>query len=281
MSFLHYETLTVLAEMITSKFDVYRSGSEIESFFASCQLDFKLSSGSRYPATKGFLIQTNNRSDAPEKLSKVLENVIDPRVFIKAKENHLEAVKYLNQFLEFDGYKLQFDGKRHKLVKNEPNGVILLTLNEKVDQLNLDSVKREAERANKQAEDDPEDAITAACCMVESVCKSLLEKINRPLPKNKDIAHLMKEIQKQLNLLPNREDFPEDFEPDIKQVLGGLSNVANGIGSLRTHAGDAHGKGQWAPKVDSRIARLTINSAATISLFLIETWQRLEMLNRT
>ena len=57
------------------------------------------------------------------------------------------------------------------------------------------------------------------------------------------------------------------------KILGGFSNVSSGIGSLRTHAGDAHGRGKKVARVDSRIARLAIHSASTVALFLIETWQ--------
>lgn len=60
---------------------------------------------------------------------------------------------------------------------------------------------------------------------------------------------------------------------DIKQILGGLANVAGGIGALRTRAGDAHGRGRGTPRVDARVARLAVHSASTLALFLIETWQ--------
>lgn len=60
----------------------------------------------------------------------------------------------------------------------------------------------------------------------------------------------------------------------IKQILGGLANVAGGIGALRTHAGDAHGRGRGTPRVDARVSRLAVHSASTLALFLIETWQK-------
>jgi hypothetical protein len=72
-----------------------------------------------------------------------------------------------------------------------------------------------------------------------------------------------------LNLSPDRE-----VPNDIKQILGGLASVAGGIGALRTHAGDAHGRGRGTPGVDARVARLAVHSASTLALFLIETWQK-------
>ena len=72
-----------------------------------------------------------------------------------------------------------------------------------------------------------------------------------------------------MNLSPERE-----ATADIKQILGGLGNVAGGIGALRTHAGDAHGRGQGTPRVDERVARRAVHAASTLALFLIETWQK-------
>jgi hypothetical protein len=77
-------------------------------------------------------------------------------------------------------------------------------------------------------------------------------------------------VSRHLNLSPERTD----ISPDIKQILGGLASVCGGIGALRTHAGDAHGRGKGTAQVDARIARLAVHAASTISLFLIETWQR-------
>ncbi|WP_446686926.1 abortive infection family protein [Paracoccus niistensis] len=47
-----------------------------------------------------------------------------------------------------------------------------------------------------------------------------------------------------------------------------------GVGSLRTHGGDAHGRERGYARIDARIARLSIHAASTAALFLIETWQR-------
>ena len=88
-----------------------------------------------------------------------------------------------------------------------------------------------------------------------------------------DVKGLVTEVGKHLNISPGRKDLPAEFEQDIRQILGGLSSVTSGIGALRTHAGDAHGRGKLRAAADARIARLAIHSASTVSLFFIETWQ--------
>jgi len=71
---------------------------------------------------------------------------------------------------------------------------------------------------------------------------------------------------------------PSDIDPliegDVRQILSGLATVIAGIGALRTHGGDAHGRERGYGRIDARIARLSIHAASTAALFLIETWQR-------
>ncbi len=54
----------------------------------------------------------------------------------------------------------------------------------------------------------------------------------------------------------------------------GLATTVEGIGALRTHGGDAHGRERGYSRLDRRIASLAIYAAGTVALFLIETWQR-------
>jgi hypothetical protein len=84
---------------------------------------------------------------------------------------------------------------------------------------------------------------------------------------------LLKAVQEPLGLSPGRTDLPAEIEQDVRQVLGGLTSVTKGIGALRTHGGDAHGREKGFRRIDPRIARLALNSASSIALFLIETWE--------
>jgi len=46
------------------------------------------------------------------------------------------------------------------------------------------------------------------------------------------------------------------------------------LGAATHDPGDAHGRERGYRRIDPRIARLAINSASTVSLFLVETWQK-------
>lgn len=147
-------------------------------------------------------------------------------------------------------------------------------LTSKLGVLNFDTVQREISRALESVEKDPEDAVTAACSLVESVCRSILIELKIPLPPKKDIEGVLRAVQEPLGLSPARSDFAPEVAGDIRQILGGLTSVAKGIGSLRSHAGDAHGRERGSIRIDARVARLAIHSASTVALFLIETWEK-------
>jgi hypothetical protein len=140
--------------------------------------------------------------------------------------------------------------------------------------LNFDTVTRDLDRALASAQQDPEDAVTAACATVESVCRSILIDVGESLPDKKDVKALFGAVRKPLGLGPERPDLDPLIADDVRKILSGLGTVVEGIGALRTHGGDAHGRERGYTRLDRRIASLAIHAASTVALFLIETWQR-------
>ena len=140
--------------------------------------------------------------------------------------------------------------------------------------LNFEAVRVEVDRALESAERDPPVAVTAACVIIESVCRSILAELQMEAPAKRDVEGLLRAVQEPLGLHPNRSDLPPLIAADIRQILGGLTSVAKGIGALRTHGGSAHAAEIGQTPVDARIARFAIHSASTIALFLVETWER-------
>ena len=165
-------------------------------------------------------------------------------------------------------------GGRAILAERRGSGAIVEPFIAKVATLDFDTVQIEIARALPNLDSDPEDAVTAACSLVEAVCRSILIELKLPLPPKKDIDGLIRAVQEPLGLSPGRSGLPAEIEADIRQTLSGLTSVAKGIGALRTHAGDAHGREKGFRRIDPRIARLALNAASSLALFLIETWER-------
>lgn len=135
-------------------------------------------------------------------------------------------------------------------------------------------MSQDLDRATRNAEEDPEDAVTAACATLEAVCRSILVELELDLPAKKDVSALVRAVQEPLGLPPGRTDLPDLIAGDIRKVLSGLTTATEGIGALRTHGGDAHGRERGHRRIDPRIARLAIHAASTVALSLIETWER-------
>ena len=61
-------------------------------------------------------------------------------------------------------------------------------------------------------------------------------------------------------------------DDDIKRALGAMSTLVDAIGSLRTHAGSAHGQGRGGYELRERHATLAVNASYTLATFVIQTW---------
>ncbi|MBY3254531.1 abortive infection family protein [Rhizobium laguerreae] len=206
-------------------------------------------------------------------LRKIVELAADPRDFLDMPGKQQEVIDYLNARLIFDGLRLETHSRGVHLVAENQAASVVNALHQAAATIDFDTVKLDLDRALKSADDDPEDAATSACSVVESVCRSILVELNLPFPANKDIRSLYRAVAEPLGLSAGKEGIKDEIADDVRTILGGLASAVQGIGALRTHAGDAHGRERGYRRVDARIARMAIHSASALALFLIETWQ--------
>jgi hypothetical protein len=115
---------------------------------------------------------------------------------------------------------------------------------------------------------DPPAGITAACALIETLCKVYIEDERLELPTKETIKDLWKIVSQHLGLNPGTI-----VGQDLIRILSGLTSVIDGIGALRTHAGSAHGHGRATDILEPRHARLAIHAAHTLATFVIETWE--------
>jgi Abortive infection C-terminus len=262
------------ANETTTMVGLYRSGPKLERFMRSCNVDLRVGNSSRLPALTECLIEVARGMDAQTLLPRIIEAAADPRDFVDAPEKLTNVVDYLNKYLAYDGLEVLRLGQGIRLVVAGKHTPVVSALVDQAETLDFDTVRRDLDRALASADHDPEDAVTAACSTVESMCRSILAELNLPLPPRKDIGALCKAVREPLGVSPDRSDLPTEIVDDVRKVLNGLATVVEGIGALRTHAGDAHGRERGFRRIDTRIARLSIHSASTLALFLLETWQQ-------
>lgn len=154
------------------------------------------------------------------------------------------------------------------IIKSTVQGFGTKALEEVFEKHDFHSLEVEFGRALESVDADPGSAITAACAILEAFFTVYLERHSIDLPKKKSIKPLWGKVQAHLGLDPKGQD-----DQDILKILSGISSIVDGIGAFRTHNGSAHGGGKLRYKTQPRHARLTISSAHTLALFLIETWE--------
>lgn len=131
----------------------------------------------------------------------------------------------------------------------------------------IPSIEAEFNRALGNVNSEPREAVSAACNILESIFKVYISDEGLELPKKQDIQNVWKVVRADLGFDPSRVE-----DDDLKKILSGILSVVDGIGAFRTHASSAHGQGRKRYKLKPRHARLAINSAHTLALFVLETW---------
>ncbi|WP_337054710.1 abortive infection family protein [Pseudoxanthomonas sp. USHLN014] len=129
-------------------------------------------------------------------------------------------------------------------------------------------IEDEFSRAVRFIDSDLPSAVTAACAIVEALCKHYIAQQNLDLPSMQTVKPLCQKVSKHLKLSPDQIE-----DDDLKRVLTGLSSIVDGLGAFRTHAGSAHGQHKRSYKVAPRHARLVVHASHSLCLFIIETWR--------
>lgn len=132
----------------------------------------------------------------------------------------------------------------------------------------LTGLQTEYDRIYLNVETDPAAALTASCALLESLFTIYIQDHDTlTMPTERSIKPLWKVIRKDLNFDPAVVG-----DDDLKTILSGLAAIVEGIGSLRTHKGSAHGQGKKAYKIKPRHARLAAHASFTLAGFVLEAW---------
>lgn len=148
-------------------------------------------------------------------------------------------------------------------------GVPTRTLQQYIQDRDLAAIESEFDRAGQNTENEPREAISAASNILESVCKVYIEDNALEMPAKQDLQSVWNVVRKDLGLDPSRIE-----DQDLKSILSGIISIVYGIGALRTHASSAHGAGRKSYRLEPRHARLAVHAALTLSLFILESWDK-------
>lgn len=137
--------------------------------------------------------------------------------------------------------------------------------------LDAEYVTQQIDLMEVSIENAPHVSIGIAKELIETCCKSILEERKQTYDKNWDLPRLMKETTKLLKLTPDNIPNEMKASSSIKQILGSLSSVVQGISEIRNEYGSGHGKNGKFKGLQPRHAKLAVGAASTLAIYLLET----------
>ena len=144
-----------------------------------------------------------------------------------------------------------------------------MSLKDIIKKHDIATINSEFERALKNIDSNPQEAVSAASNILESICKVYIEDEGLEMPKKQDLQPVWSVVRKDLGFDPKSIE-----DRDLKEILSGIFATVNGIGALRSHASSAHAPGRKRYNLEPRHARLAIHSAHTIASFILESWEK-------
>jgi len=172
----------------------------------------------------------------------------------------------LKKWLERDGFAYA-NGRVVPL----RNNLQVMEVQEAAKSLDAPELHRQLERLKASVEEDPALAIGTSKELVETVCKTILQKRQVDFGDDWDIVGLVKETRKVLGLLPEDVPLAAKGAETIRRLLSNLGSIAQGLGELRNLYGTGHGRHGQTRGLTPRHAQLAVGSAATLVTFLLQT----------
>ena len=246
---------------------IYRSGPLIVRFFRRNGYEDSYGSWSRVSHTEEKLDEIHRMENGRERILRLVEDAVNPADYVGWEDRLEAAVEYLNRYLRLDGLELRWDGRRHRLYEIAGTTAAVAEAQRAVDALDFEACKLEFERAVANLQGDPGAAITAASSTLESIAKTMLARMGEPLPSEQEVGPLVRAVLRRLDLAPEGQD-----DQDIRRMVGGLANVVQAVGAIRTKMGSAHGRGEGHVEPSRELAELCVNAASAVALFLLHRY---------
>ncbi len=262
------KTLEVLRDVITGyeKLSPYKRGPELVKFFNS--LGFNDEYGQGFPSRWYYVETRLNDLNKQGRISDVFYAYFSPINFIGEEYSLNELISLINKYLEFDGYKLEIQNKKVKIISITDE--IIET--KEIYKLNNEVIKENIDKCDKKIK---ESDFTGAITNARTFLESLLLYIYKDIKKENyiftgDLPRLYKDISKLIKL-----NIEKNTEGDIKKVLSGLTSIVSGIAGISNSVADRHGRlTQYDEEMIKHLSILIVNSVKTMSLYLYNVMKK-------
>ena len=145
------------------------------------------------------------------------------------------------------------------------------------DALDAGWMQKEIERLENAVDRDPALAIGTAKDLVESCCKSILQKRGVAFTTSAGLPDLTKALVKELKLVPEGISDEARGAETVRLILRNLSSLTHYLAELRGMYGSGHGRDGRHRGLEPRHARLAVASAVAFIDFVTDTHHRRPM----
>lgn len=209
-----------------------------------------------------------------------LSEMIHPKVRPDSKQAQT-LLNLFNEQLSPEGYQIveksnEFGNKHFEATGILSNTVRALEQAKDVaEKLNSEHIQKEIVRMTNAIEKDPELAIGTAKEFLESICKTILNERKKAFEADEDLPKLIFMV---LDDLKPVDGFGSDKKIDalVRRIIGNMNSLASCIAELRNLHGTGHGKDLRTVTVEPRYAALAVNAAATLGLFLYQSYEKIK-----
>lgn len=195
------------------------------------------------------------------------------------KKNWKRLLELINEKLRIDNFEIYekkylSDKAVYGWRNNKNQNIVIQNQAENIiNKFNSDYIRTQFKTMNLAIENNPYEAIGKAKELLETCCKTILNKKNIPINKDWDITKLTKETCSILKLTPDDIDNSVKASDIIKKLLGNLSNISQSMAELRNSYGSGHGKDAKFKGLSPRHARLAVGASVTAVHFIWETYE--------
>lgn len=207
---------------------------------------------------------------------KFLAMTVHPRVRTNQEEIK-KLIEIYNKYLDADGFEIiQTDeisgkpvfsgrqkiiGKAHMVAKKVEIKKYLNTayVNGKIT-IMTDAIYKDTDLAIGTAKE-----------LLETTCKSILRQKDIEINNKWTLAQLVKATTNSLDFTPKEASAPEKAEKAIKQILGGITSIIQGVGELRNGYGTGHGKDANFKGLEIKYAKLLVGVVSEIVILYLAT----------
>jgi hypothetical protein len=135
--------------------------------------------------------------------------------------------------------------------------------------LTQEYVNKQIRLMNNSIETNPHLALGISKELIETCCKHILKEAEIEISKDWDIAKLVKETNKQIDLIPFQIENIELAKSSVAKILSGFSNIVHGITELRNSYGSGHGHSPEFKTLDQIYIKLVVSSASELAIFYL------------